>query len=83
MNINEGPMIRKFAAMRDIPVKEVLFWANSYVNSPELFQNTEETTQERADSIKKYITYRVENSLTERIKRDILAQKEGNNAKPN
>lgn len=33
------------------------------------------------DGVKEYITFRVENSLTERIKRDILAQKEINNVK--
>lgn len=80
MNISEGPMIRKFALMRDIPIKEVMFWVNSYVNSPELFVATEKTAQERAESIKKYITFRVENSLTERIKRRI---QEENNAKSN
>lgn len=83
MNISEGPMIRKFSVMRDIPIKEVMFWVNSYVNSPELFKDAEKTAQERAESIKRYITSRVENSLTERIKASILAQKEENNAKSN
>jgi hypothetical protein len=35
------------------------------------------------DGVKAYITSRVENSLTERIKQSILAQKEENNAKTN
>lgn len=78
MNITEGPMIRNFASIRDIPVKEVMIWVNSYVNHPELFDKTEETAAERANSIKKYITFRVENSLTARIKASILAQKENN-----
>lgn len=78
MNITEGPMIRNFASIRDIPVKEVMLWVNSYVNHPELFEQTEETAAERANSIKKYITVRVENSLTARIKASILEQKENN-----
>lgn len=81
MNIKEGPMIRKFATQIDTNVQEVLEWANNYVNQPNLFVETEDTAEKRAESIKKYITFRVENSLTERIKRDILAQKEENNVK--
>ncbi len=81
MNIKEGPMIRKFAAQIDTNVPEVLEWANNYVNQPNLFVETEDTAEKRAESIKKYITFRVENSLKERIKRDILAQKEENNVK--
>lgn len=81
MNIKEGPMIRKFATQIDTNVPEVLEWANNYVNQPNLFVETEDTAEKRAESIKKYITFRVENSLTERIKRDILAQKEENNVK--
>lgn len=81
MNIKEGPMIRKFAAQIDTNVTEVLEWANNYVNQPNLFVETEDTAEKRAESIKKYITFRVENSITERIKRDILAQKEENNVK--
>lgn len=74
-------MIRKFATQIDTNVPEVLEWANNYVNQPNLFVETEDTAEKRAESIKKYITFRVENSLTERIKRDILAQKEENNVK--
>lgn len=74
-------MIRKFAAQIDTNVPEVLEWANNYVNQPNLFVETEDTAEKRAESIKKYITLRVENSLTERIKLDILAQKEENNVK--
>lgn len=81
MNIKEGPMIRKFATQIDTNVPEVLEWANNYVNQPNLFVETEDTAEKMAESIKKYITFRVENSLTERIKRDILAQKEENNVK--
>lgn len=81
MNIKEGPMIRKFATQIDTNVPEVLEWANNYVNQPNLFVETEDTAEKRAESIKKYITFRVENSITERIKRDILAQKEENNVK--
>lgn len=83
MNIKEGPMIRKFATQIDTNVPEVLEWANNYVNQPNLFVETEDTAEKRAESIKKYITSRVENSLTERIKRDILAQKEETMSKRN
>jgi hypothetical protein len=76
MNIRPGPMINKFAAQIDTSVSEVLKWANSYVNEPDLFIQTEKTAEERADSIKKYITFRVENSLNARIRQDILKQKD-------
>lgn len=81
MNIRPGPMINKFAAQIDADVSEVLKWANSYVNEPDLFVQTEKTAEERADSIKKYITFRVETSINTRIRQDILRQKEENNAK--
>jgi hypothetical protein len=81
MNIRPGPMINKFAAQIDTSVAEVLKWANAYVNEPDLFVQTEKTAEERADSIKKYITFRVENSLNTRIRQDILRLKEENNAK--
>jgi hypothetical protein len=81
MNIRPGPMINRFAAQIDTSVAEVLKWANSYVNEPDLFVQTEKTAEERAESIKKYITFRVENSINTRIRQDILRQKEENNAK--
>lgn len=81
MNIRPGPMINKFAAQIDTNVSEVLKWANSYVNEPDLFVQTEKTAEERAQSIKKYIIFRVENSVTARIRQDILRQNEENNAK--
>ena len=75
MNITRGPMIERFARITDIDVKEVLEWANNYVNHPELFEQTEETTNERASSLNDYITFRCENGINARIMASIVAQK--------
>lgn len=71
MNITRGPMIERFARITDIDVKEVLEWANNYVNHPELFEQTEETAKERASSLKDYITFRCENGINARIRASI------------
>ena len=83
MNITRGPMIERFARITDIDVKEVLEWANNYVNHPELFNQTEETAKERASSLKDYITFRCENGINGRIMASIDTQKEENSVKTN
>lgn len=83
MNITRGPMIERFARITDIDVKEVLEWANNYVNHPELFEQTEETAKERASSLKDYITFRCENGINARIRASIAKQKEESHAKQN
>lgn len=83
MNITRGPMIERFARITDVDVKEVLEWANNYVNHPELFEQTEETTKERASSLKDYITFRCENGINGRIMASIDTQKEENSVKTN
>ena len=81
MNITRGPMIERFARITDIDVKEVLDWANNYVNHPELFDQTEETAKERASSLKDYIIFRCENGINGRIRASIAQQKELDNEK--
>ena len=36
MNITKGPMLEEYAKNRDIPIVEVLEWANQIVNQPHL-----------------------------------------------
>lgn len=76
MNIKEGPAIREFAAIRGIPVKEVLDWANTYVNHPgEFYCDTEKTVEERLESIKGYIKMRLDTSINARIRKQIEDRK--------
>lgn len=76
MNIKQGPAIMEFAAIRGIPVKEVLDWANTYVNHPgEFYCDTEKTADERLESIKGYIKMRLDTSINARIRKQIEAGK--------
>lgn len=75
MNITKGPMLIEFAEMTDIDIQEVVYWVNAYVNSPHLFEISEETEQKRLESIKKYITTRLSSSVNARIRRDIQERK--------
>lgn len=75
MKITKGPMLERFAQTFEIDLEEVIDWVNAYVNNPELFQNAEKTERERLESIKKYITWRMENSINARIRASIAADK--------
>ena len=75
--IRKGPMLEKFAHMVGDDQDSIVAWVNSYVNSPAdwewlsergLYESTE---KERLASIKAYIEWRLENSLTAKIKREI------------
>lgn len=75
MNITKGPVLIQFAEMTEIEIQDVVDWVNSYVNSPHLFEISEETEQKRLESIKKYITNRLASSVNARIRRDIQERK--------
>ena len=78
MNITQGPVIEKFAALFDIPVEDVIEWVAAYVNRPEsefpdlvkagLIEKTEE---ERFRSIAAYIKARIADSADARIRESI------------
>ena len=73
MKLTAGPTIEKYAKYFDIPIEEVLVWANSYINKPEWFPDTEPTAKERAESIKRFIADQVNGSINERIRARISA----------
>lgn len=62
-------ILQKFAALTDCSMGEVVEMVRYWRDKNDF------------DGVKQYITFRVENSLNTRIRRDILAQKEENNAK--
>lgn len=74
MNITKGPMLERYARMIDEDIDVVLEWVNNYVNKPGLIAIQESTESERLDSIKCYILFSLENSLTEQIKRNKLKE---------
>lgn len=67
-------MVDRFARLIDEDnVDHVVEWINTYIHGPwseERLKFLEPTPEERAASIKKYITWRIETSVTERIKRE-------------
>ncbi len=76
MKITKGPMLEEFANTFEIDIAEVLDWVNSYVNNPEMFPHAEATERERLESIKRYITWRLENSINARIRAQIADKRE-------
>ena len=59
-------VLTRFAAMTDSKFSEIVEFVQYWRDKGDF------------DGVKQYITYRVENSLTARIKQSILAQKENN-----
>lgn len=78
MKITKGPMLEKYARYFDVPIDEVVDWVNSYVNHPGDFHNPElieKTEAQRLESIKAYITMRIDESSNERIRQANAARK--------
>jgi len=78
IRLGRGPMIDTFGRLigcsHDEDYIEVVDWVNQYINGPwseQRKQLLEPTAQERANSIKQYIKWRVESSATYRIKQQI------------
>jgi len=79
MKITKGPMLEKYARYFDVPIDEVVDWVNSYVNHPGDFHNPElieKTEAQRLESIKAYITKRIDESSNERIRKANAARKQ-------
>ena len=71
MNITQGPMLERFAAIIDVKPSEVVEWVNQYVNHPELATTSEPTEKERFESIKAYIQGRIASSSDSRIRQSL------------
>lgn len=72
MNITKGQMLEKYARMIGEDINVILEWVNNYVNCPGLLPMQEASEAERLDSIKCYILFSLDQSVTERIKRNQL-----------
>jgi len=84
--ITPGPVVKQFSdiagcttylkgGVRDYT--EVVDWANQYINGPwpdDLVPHLEATAEERRDSVKRYIKWRVDESMTSRIKKTLTSQ---------
>jgi len=82
MNITQGPVIEKFAALFDIPVEEVIEWVSCYVNRPETefpdlveYGLIEETEADRFKSMADYIKWRISITADARIRESIAEEK--------
>lgn len=78
MKITKGPMLEKYARYFNVPIDEVVDWVNSYVNHPGDFHNPElieKTEAQRLESIKEYITMRIDESSNQRIRQSIEQEK--------
>ena len=82
MNITQGPVIEKFAAVFDIPVEEVIEWVSGYVNRhdtefPDLVERglVEETEEERFKSMAAYIKWRISITADARIRESIAEER--------
>ena len=75
MNITQGPMLERFAAIIDTKPSEVVEWVNAYVNHPELATNPEPTEKERFESIKAYIQKRISSSSDSRIRQSLASDR--------
>jgi hypothetical protein len=82
MKLHEaGPLMKQFSDIFGCTVyhpggvkdySEVLDWVNAYCNGPwpdSLIPHLEPTYKERLESIKAYIKWRVDESMTERVKK--------------
>ena len=73
MNITRGPMLEAYAMLIEEPIESLMKWINACVN--EGWPGSPSTEKERLDHVKAAITERIDNSITEQIKRDIAANK--------
>lgn len=69
-------IMQQYAYIYGIPMQEVKEWVNNYAlgKVPE-YMEIEETKEERIESIKAYIQRMVDESLTTKIKLDIISEK--------
>ena len=72
-------LIKKYSDIYGIPFKEVQEWVNNIANKTNLPESIlewiEPTKEERINSIKSYIQSRVDESITERVKGSIVAER--------
>lgn len=82
MNITQGPVIEKFAALFDIPIEDVIEWVSGYVNRPDTefpdlveYGLIEETEADRFKSMADYIKWRISITADARIRESIAEEK--------
>ena len=69
-------LMQKYADIYGIPLKEVQQWCNDYAKGsvPDSVKEwMEPTKEERINSIKEYIQSQVDESVTSRVKADLIA----------
>ncbi len=77
MKITAGPMVKRYAEIYGCDVDEVVAWMSGYVNGPwpdAMIENVEATEQERAESIKGYVSAMVNCSSYQKIRSVIDAE---------
>lgn len=74
MKISASPLVRRYCDCYGVDIKEALSWINEYVNAPdpaEIVSNlTESDEKARLESMRKYIQWMVDNSVTARVRFD-------------
>lgn len=73
MNIKEGPLLRRYAIIHDIPINEVIDFVKGYVNDPAKagYEQFEETEAERFAEMKRFIELCINTSTTGKIENAI------------
>lgn len=67
MRITAGDTLKKYATIKNIPIKEVVEWVNDYVNRPG--QDSEWTTERRLKEIQLFILTEIEESTQGHIEK--------------
>lgn len=79
MKISASPLIKKYCDCFGVEIHEALAWINAYVNAPEPVESvdvmTEPDERDRLESMRRYIQWMVDNSVTARVRFDIEANR--------
>ena len=81
IKIKAGKSIIEYAAMVGAPVDEVVKWVSDFINCPSDSQkkwSPNSTEQSRALEIKEYIEMRLDTSIKETIKDELLRERIAN-----
>ena len=78
MKISAGKNITAYANLVGAKPEEVVLWVSGYVNGPwsdSMAPYMEKTPELRLKSIQDYISLRLETSIAERIKREMVGER--------
>ena len=73
MNVTKGPMLEAYSMLVDEPIDSLMTWINACVN--EGWPGAPKTEKERLEHVKRDITERIDNSITEHIKRSMKEER--------